>query len=110
VNINKLNFSLGVLCDLAIKDGVNVKVKRIRNTNENLTHYTFDDDSGLLPPKVKVWAGIKDYTFTKTLVDMNDTEEMNFSQIASIIRLYMTIEQNMKETAKLDLLQKLNSL
>lgn len=100
---------LGVLCDLAIKDGVNIKVQKERDESNNF-RYVFDSESGTLPTSVKKWADFYDYDFIKTLTEMNDNEGMNFRQIASVIRLYMSTEQKMKERAKLDLLQKLNSI
>lgn len=91
---------LGVLCDLAIKAGVDVSLGR--ETVNNPTSFalsgkmnivTFDQDSGYPPPKVVDWAGLNsvnpsvDESFD-TLASMNDSGN-SFSEIADTIRTHL---------------------
>ena len=74
---------LGVLCEMAIKDGVDVEVD-VRPHD-----VYFDENSAGLPDKVQNWAGI----FTAngvlnggiTIAALNDDEQYDFGRIANII-------------------------
>lgn len=51
---------LGVLCDLALQNGVDVELQ-YRKINDNLPGqnvYFYDDESGVLPESVMRWAGL----------------------------------------------------
>lgn len=80
---------LGVACELAIKSGVNLIVRNRDGYRE------YDGISGVLPPEVMDWLGIRDaegdYGPTKytknSLAKLNDNGK-SFKQIAR------TIEQN----------------
>ena len=80
---------LGVLCDLAIKDGV--KINREIGHYNNL--FTYDTNTGSLPDKVMKWSGLKtsDGTYKyysdtiRALWRHNDEGRMSFEEIADII-------------------------
>jgi len=76
---------LGVLCDLAIKDGVPVDTVSFREIT------MFDDSSSVLPKSVQKWAGISnknpsviDDGVINTLAGLNDAG-LEFYKIADII-------------------------
>jgi hypothetical protein len=81
---------LGVLCDLAVRDGV---IEKPREYNET-THLVYAKEAMVLPMKVRDWAGIKsglNGTFQPgsdlesiTLSHLNDSG-YNFEHIADII-------------------------
>lgn len=49
---------LGVLCDLAIKDGLDIKVERDRVDNGETFHTLYDENDAFLPKSVRDWAGM----------------------------------------------------
>lgn len=54
---------LGVLCDLALKNGVDVQLQYRRvyeGMPESQSVYFYDDESGVLPESVMRWAGINE--------------------------------------------------
>jgi hypothetical protein len=87
---------LGVLCDLAVKNGVDVKVR-------SAVTDTYYDNMGAFPPgKVVEWAGLADenplvtvirerpgedttYETESRLSDLNDEEKASFAEIADLI-------------------------
>jgi hypothetical protein len=79
---------LGVLCELAMVEGV----CDFGPSNEHENEFVFDGEAGLLPERVRHWAGIdqEDGTFRSiegkryTLTSLNDNGK-NFEQIADII-------------------------
>jgi len=78
---------LGVLCELAIKNGVNVIKKNVQSEPVN-----YNDCAGVLPTKVKEWAGMKtvlgeylEETGVTSLAGKNDGG-MIFAEIAKIIQ------------------------
>lgn len=85
---------LGVLCDLAVKEGV--IPPPIFNKAVGYALYMGDPDS--LPPLVQMWAGIErgnpyvDYEYPDgdsgedTLANLNDEQDMSFPEIAKIVR------------------------
>ena len=80
---------LGVLCELAVKEGV---VKK--DINEGVTSY--DNKSDFLPPSVASWADMDNRGYYITydgsidgLYWNNDEEGLSFSQIADIIEEYL---------------------
>lgn len=96
---------LGVLCEIAIKQGVKVEKSEPRRyvdevDGETFTSFggvTFDDRDDLLPESVKQWAGMKSADGTlphegyeDTLAELNDAGK-SFLSIARII------EENVEE-------------
>jgi hypothetical protein len=88
---------LGVLTDLAIKNGVSVDIERFLD-DSNV--YTFDNESETLPLAVKEWSGIDtgsgqyshpniddDDALTCSLAEDNDAGLM-FDELVEIIREY----------------------
>ena len=77
---------LGVLCEMAIKDGVNVAVDVLPHAPYDVY---FDENPAGLPYKVQTWSGI----FTPngvlnggiTIAALNDDEQYDFGRIANII-------------------------
>lgn len=88
---------LGVLTDLAIKNGVNIDVERSLSESNV---YTFDNESETLPLAVKEWSGIDtgsgqysypniddDDALTCSLAEDNDAG-LAFDELVDIIRIY----------------------
>lgn len=90
---------LGVLCDLAIKDGVDVKVKNLGDCS------VFDGEGMFLPSSVVEWAGLprSDHAgelklpisyiglydrqrIAENLTHLNDGAKYSFNQIADVIK------------------------
>lgn len=74
---------LGVACELAILDGVNVH-RRKRDE-----HYTYNDSSGVLPDPVLEWLGLNSPegsfdSYANSLTQMNDSGK-SFLEIADFI-------------------------
>lgn len=77
---------LGVLCELAIKDGIPIEKYRGNNV------FYFDNQLKILPDSVAEWAGLNSfsgmlYKFLdegSSLADLND-RGVSFSQIAGVI-------------------------
>lgn len=74
---------LGVACDVAIKSGVVMDVRR-RNTETGHVLY-FDNESGFPPKLVLEWLGLKTVA---QLMALNDHKGYNFNQIADFIEEY----------------------
>lgn len=80
---------LGVLCDLAVKQGARVRVAKERDKT------TYDSRSACLPPSVSDWAGLDNAwgeykTNTRgdgNLANLNDVGK-TFNQIAYYIERY----------------------
>lgn len=98
---------LGVLCEIAIKQGVKVEKSEPRRyvdeidgeTYISFGGVTFDDRDDLLPESVKQWAGMKsadgsmehnELQLADTLAELNDSGK-SFLSIARII------EENVEE-------------
>ena len=85
---NKGFCCLGVLCDVAIKNGLPVQVAKSLRPG-GLTVFLYDDVVGSLPESVQEWAGVKgenpciDYAITCT--QANDDAELSFAQIADLV-------------------------
>jgi hypothetical protein len=82
---------LGVLCDLAEREGV---VQRY--TIGSHSRYGKDGVEGSLPTEVMEWAGLTksdpDVPFRKirsSLTNLNDNQELNFEQIADLIEKWL---------------------
>jgi hypothetical protein len=85
---------LGVLCDIAVQDGVIAAPVKQSNTFD-LVHYGYGraEDTGELPTEVADWAGLDSYNplvreddeSLASLVDWNDDYGYNFHQIAKLI-------------------------
>lgn len=93
---------LGVLCDLAIKDGVKMSV------SESGGQRCYDSENGTLPRAVQVWAGLdatnpllsdsaqgpceacgNDHMIEKpglTATAANDTKKLTFAEIADLVK------------------------
>ena len=89
-NEGALYCCLGVLCDLAVKAGVLPPPIQGRNDEqEPVFAYGKDRQKAELPVEVMDWAGITStdggYSATNSLVNDNDSGEVDFSQIADII-------------------------
>lgn len=95
---------LGVLCELAIKDGVPLNVGEIKpHSTSDFKVRTYDGAYQTLPQKVRQWAGIEDSnprlathdrcatcgsshgTGRHTASYLNDTLQLEFSVIADLI-------------------------
>lgn len=92
---------LGVLCDLAVKAGIEVPVSRsnaydydLEDVRENEGNYLYDDEDNFLPIVVREWAGIGSadprlgnegtYGDRQTASALNDTG-YSFHDIAQLI-------------------------
>lgn len=83
---------LGVLCDLAVRSGVEVEVEVYPFASEHL----YDGDGSTLPESVKVWAGLNSYDpqlGENTCIALNDGDEYverhEFSEIADLIEEHL---------------------
>lgn len=88
---------LGVLCEVAKENGVEMSVRNETRSFDTVTLY--DMDSQFLPPSVASWAGLNvdesptvhtqnPYTGEEnqySLVDLNDEFQWSFNKIADII-------------------------
>ena len=87
---------LGVLCDIAVKEGLDIGVEPYPSGNDNNIQITeFDGAHEVLPHSVKTWAGLDDtnpevtiYTDgeeeTSSLAELNDNGA-TFAELADII-------------------------
>ena len=78
---------LGVLCDLAAKEGVVSAIK----SDEDDVAYAYDAWSQILPPSVMAWADLADanpVAGAHALANLNDTGT-TFAQIADIIEEHL---------------------
>lgn len=81
---------LGVLCEVAIKNGLDLK----RRINIASTLEYFDEANGVAPAKVMKWSGLKSATgdfYTAPVDDFTCLTQLNddgtsFQEIANIIR------------------------
>lgn len=84
---------LGVLCELAFKEGVvkHVAYREWQGVENNyVQEKTYDGSAGALPYNVRVWAGsiqpspciFSRYT---TVAELNDSGDYTFSEIANLI-------------------------
>lgn len=106
---------LGVLCDIAVKNGVIPEPKRVDNvaadsvlSNDDLPVYFYGGDSDssylTLPEAVQHWAGLRDYNPAVRVIDeeglpgveswrqaplseLNDAMSFDFSKIADHIEV-----------------------
>lgn len=88
---------LGVLCDIAVKDGV-VRSSPVGALGKFIGYYVPTSDSGpwidqdVLPEAVRDWAGLVEKNPRVTIgeddtviSEVNDVYQLNFNQIAEII-------------------------
>jgi len=85
---------LGVLCEIAVKDGLDVKVDPV--------YGTYNDEGAVLPSRIQEWAGLGSYDGTfgvdlkvndsngeecivSNLISLNDAAGYTFEQIADVI-------------------------
>jgi hypothetical protein len=85
---------LGVLCELAVADGVIEKQVPQNNGDSYTQRAVFGDDTKTLPLAVQRWAGIDNSdptvkeeatSLNHSLSHWNDTSKYNFAQIADLI-------------------------
>lgn len=75
---------LGVLADIAVKDGA-CPVPELK-ANRAVPHYTYDSLSGDLTIELSGWAGLEPYDDVQSrLMGMNDDYGLSFEQIADWI-------------------------
>lgn len=79
---------LGVLCDLAVREGLKVEEKFHPSNRQ----YSFDGDFGFLPLSVRQWAQLSESSPTLTsgedkekLDCLNDLYRLTFNEIADLI-------------------------
>jgi hypothetical protein len=99
LNLDGAFCCLGVLCDLAVKQGVeDLTVETKSLYSQAASFVTYNNDSGDLPEVVREWAGL-DGVSTKevetwegsavkhplNLVDLNDDKGYTFAEIADVI-------------------------
>jgi|SRR4051812_9489018 hypothetical protein len=88
---------LGVLCDLAVKDGV-IDPPVIKFDEDRGMIATYAETSTFLPEKVMEWVGLDENNpwvdferwgreVSDNLAILNDEEEASFEEIADILRL-----------------------
>lgn len=91
---------LGVLCELAVADGV---LARKTSGNDSLVRYVVPGDpqqeaTGALPPAVRQWAGINggdgDIMMSAGprrfgVIELNDLDHATFDQIATVVEHYL---------------------
>lgn len=83
---------LGVLCELAVKEGVLPK-KYVSSPSTFDGEIEYAGNSGELPDKVRQWAGLRDslgaYTaknnISTSLASVNDSGKKSFTEIAALI-------------------------
>lgn len=80
------NCCLGVLCELAIENGIELEVV------DNQWNRLYDDAEGMPPTKVTMWAELDQYqgdnpkaVAASKYADMNDAQGKSFSDIADEI-------------------------
>lgn len=79
---------LGVLCDVAIKNGVELAVAHREDDSDD---WNYDGNSWYLPYRVKEWADLAhdnpevDKVGYFRLADLNDEAGLTFAQIADVI-------------------------
>lgn len=99
---------LGVLCDVAIKSGLQIDVLRVEGINP--VKYGATEEMMLTPPEVANWAGIssnpdlvtdianpeyepgsdwEDEFFILDIAELNDTNGYTFEQIADLIEVQL---------------------
>lgn len=81
---------LGVLCEVAIQDGVPVDREQMEfRTRYSSTENDWDSDTAELPEVVYSWAGFDRGSPTiagTSFVEMNDSCKYSFADIAQVIR------------------------
>lgn len=92
LRVNDKYCCLGVLCEVAIKQGLDLD--RVQSSTDSAT-WLYDGYDGYLPPKVLDWAGLPDRNpeveikvgdnYRTSLADANDNLEYDFNQIADLI-------------------------
>lgn len=85
---------LGVLCDIAVKDGVIAAPIKLEGGYGDPDHYGYGsgEETGELPGEVADWAGLDSYNplvredeSLASLADWNDDYGYDFKQIAQLI-------------------------
>ncbi len=85
---------LGVLCDIAIKEGVTIKTEtKPQDADEDPRKYKlFDGQKSYLPGSVMNWAGLESQDPTiedNDLSEHNDDYEKDFKKIADLIEKHL---------------------
>lgn len=83
---NKKFCCLGVLCDLAVKDGI---ISAVEDDQDGDVIVYYGEDMALLPQEVMKWAGLTTIGPhigpNTTLTHMNDSQRYDFNTIADAI-------------------------
>jgi hypothetical protein len=77
---------LGVLCELGRIHGIVQRVEMKENRNGFPALYRYDGEEIFLPVSVAQWVGLLNSDELWTLVNMNDSGEYTFPEIAQYIR------------------------
>lgn len=85
---------LGVLCELAFKAGVPMKVTNLASDDGDFVFRSYDDSSGTLPFSVMDWAGV---AYSNPVLNGNNAsywndspaEGLTFPQIADLIEEHL---------------------
>jgi hypothetical protein len=104
------NCCLGVLCELAVADGIAKSIDHVgggiddpsyRSYADVNSQYSYGGESGTLPTVVQEWAGVEShnprvpFTFEDgTVTDrcmstLNDSDDQTFAQIADLIEAHL---------------------
>ena len=75
---------LGVLCDLAVKDGVTEWELTFWGHDDHTSIYLIDGHRGTLGRRVSKWAGLNQYEAYRLWV-MNDKGNASFDELAKFI-------------------------
>ena len=90
---------LGVLCDIAVKDGVISAPEIVQGDQDGYHVYEYAGAEEVLPKAVREWAGIsesnptfqdpdEDYTVKTSVADLNDGGK-TFTQLADLIEEHL---------------------
>lgn len=75
---------IGVLCDLAVSDGVKIEVKKYDKPEaQHFFGYTYDGIATRLPTPVEKWSGLG-YWSANRIINLNDKGK-DFKQIADYL-------------------------
>jgi hypothetical protein len=96
---------LGVLCDLAIKDGVKLELSKEVDKHHNSQYTVFDETETCLPKKVREWADLNDHELMTKLVSYNDNLGFSFDQIAEIIPVLIEHAEYKKQQDKIAMIR-----
>ena len=80
---------LGVLCEVALSEGLDISKELETDADGTLSVYSYDENPHYLPESIIKWADIKpcdnDRSFLAEMVSMNDDQDSTFHEIAELI-------------------------